>query len=281
LLAMDMAGPNHFKGVEAMIHNLIVRLNEEKFAEISKNNFCTEEVRKANKNRDLAKAQADSSSADLSTLESKKERIEGEIKDMTKELADDNTMLTDLKRERTETRAKNLETIKKTKEGIVSLDKAITFYEAAAGAQADVAEESTPQAGTDEETLGTGAKGITALLSKITSDFDNMVSETEEADKADEADFQKSKNALLENIADKNMETKMDTQDLKSTNDDIAKTLKELQTQMGFMKNNLKVVADLKPVCLDAGGMNFNDRKNKRDEEIAALNKALTSLKTQ
>jgi len=164
---------------------------------------------------------------------------------------------------------------------IVSLDKAITFYEAAAGAQADVAEESTPQAGTDEETLGTGAKGITALLSKITSDFDNMVSETEEADKADEADFQKSKNALLENIADKNMETKMDTQDLKSTNDDIAKTLKELQTQMGFMKNNLKVVADLKPVCLDAGGMNFNDRKNKRDEEIAALNKALTSLKTQ
>jgi len=108
LLAMDMAGPNHFKGVEAMIHNLIVRLNEEKFAEISKNNFCTEEVRKANKNRDLAKAQADSSSADLSTLESKKERIEGEIKDMTKELADDNTMLTDLKRERTETRAKNL-----------------------------------------------------------------------------------------------------------------------------------------------------------------------------
>jgi len=279
MLVMNIGGVNHFKNVESMIHNLISKLLEENDREISKSGFCKTEVAKSNEARSMAKRKADGMSADLSKSESIKETLEVELTDMAKEIVADNVLLKKLIQMRKETKDKNMATIKHAKEGITALEQAKASFKEAAGAQDKVAAENTPQAGTAEERVGTGAKAIAGLLQTITIDLNKQVSQTEADDKENQANFVASSTAIKENIKAQEVETQMDTADLTSTKDQISKTLDDLKTQVGLMDDALAMVASLQPACLDAGGMSFKTRKVKRDEEVAALRAAMASLK--
>lgn len=279
MLVMNIGTEKHFNKVESMIHNLISKLLSENDREISKDGFCKTEIAKGNKARVMAKQKADGKSADLSKLESNKERLEVELRDMATELEEDRELVEKLVTMRSDTKDKNTLTIKHAKDGIIALEKAKTFYKEAAGLQDTVAIETTPQAGTAEERVGTGAKAVVALFQTITLDFHKQVREVEADDKENQANFVGQSQAIKENIEARETETKMDTADLKTTDDKISKTMDDLETQQGLMNDANVMVADLKPACLDAGGMNFNTRKVKRDEEIAALNKAMAAIK--
>jgi len=50
-----------------------------------------------------------------------------------------------------------------------------------------------------------------------------------------------------------------------------------LETQQKLLDDALKAIEDLKPMCIDTG-MSYEDRKTKREEEIAALKKAMCHI---
>jgi len=289
-MAMQINAPDHFAKVKSIIQSLIERLLDEKKAEASKKGFCDEELAKAQGDRDKAQRQAMGMSVELKDLEANKEKLEAELKQLGKDIVEAEKELKKALELRKKDKKENEETLKTAQDGLDALNEAIQILKAFYSGVAQFGRVSLLQGSpVDDDTAGAGfggaykgkeksSRAIFDLLENIATDFKNTISKTEseEADAAAEfVKFDRESQAL---IAGKETKTKLDKQDLKSTNTDIEKTLDDLKSTMGLQNDALKMITSLKPSCLDAGGMSFKERTTKRDEEIAALNKAICIL---
>lgn len=285
-MAMQIAG-DPFKKVKALIQGLIERLLDEEKAEASKKGFCDTELGKAQKDRDHSKQKASSMSAELSDLEATKDELEAELKELAKGIEKTEKALKEALELRNKEKKENQEILKKANDGLEALNEAIlvlkSFYSKASRARVLL------QGPVDDDTSGPGFGGaykgkqesseaIFALLETIAGDFQGTIDKTEQAEAKAAADFVKFDRTSKEDIGSKETKTKLDKQDLKSTNTNIEKTLDDLKTQMGLLDDSLKMIESLKSTCLDAGGMNYKERVDKRNTEIAALEKALCIL---
>jgi len=280
-----------FKAVKKLIQGLIERLLEEANAEASKEGFCQEELAKAQKDRDFAMAKSKKISADLAVYEAHKEELEEEIKELKKDIEDLEKELKKAKKLRDEDHDTNMETLKKANEGLKAVEEAIlvlkTFYKSAANKAANY--EFLQASPVDADTSGPGFSGayganhgkytgptfaIFELLDTIVGNFKANIKEVEkdEADAAAEfVDFDRTSKS---DIKSKETKQELDEQDLKTTNKNIDTGLNDLDTQMGLVGDAVKMLDELKPACLDTG-MGYKERVEKREEEIAALKKAL------
>jgi hypothetical protein len=289
-LAMRLT-EDHFKEVKSMVQKLIERLLEEEAVEASKKGFCDQEIAMAQNDRDHAHQQVLSMSAELKVLEASKEELEAESKQLKKDIETGSDELKESLDLRQKEKDDNIETLKTAKEGLSALNEAIlvlkSFYaDASRGSallQASPVDADTSGPGYAGSYQGNqaGSKTIFALLETIAADFSMTIRKTEAAEDRAAADFVKLDRAAKETIASKNTKIKLDEQDLRSTNTQIEKTLGDLKTSSGLVDDALKMIEGLRPTCLDAGGMNFKERQTKRNEEVAALRKALEILTPQ
>jgi len=288
-LAMRVNAPDHFEKVKNMIQSLIERLLDEKKAEASKKGFCDEELAKAQGDRDKSQRQAMAMSVELKDLEAKKEKLEAELKQLGKDIKEaekEHKKELDLRKK---DKKANEETLEKANEGLTALNEAIqilkAFYASAQFGRVSFLQASP----VDDDTSGPGfggaykgkeksSRAIFDLLENIANSFKKTIADTEQDEADAQAAFVEFDRKSQELIAGKETKTKLDKQDLKSTNTNIEKTLDDLESTMGLQHDALKMIESLKPACLDAGGMNFKERSEKRDEEIAALRKAICML---
>jgi len=289
-MAMRINGPDHFKEVKVMIQGLIERLLDEEKADASKKGFCDEELAKAQKDRDVTQSKAEVMSAELKDLEATKEELEAELKELKKDIAEAEKKIQEATQLRKDDKQENMDTLKTANDGLEALNEAILILKSFYGSDSQrgprVLLQGSP---VDDDTSGPGFSGeykgkekssraIFALLETIQHDFTKTISETEQAEEDAQAAFVELDRASQADIASKEMKTKLDKQDLKTTNNDIESTLDDLDTTMSLQSDALKVIESLKPACLDAGGMNTKARSTKRAEEIAALNQAICML---
>jgi len=273
---------DHFKKVKVLIQDLIEKLLDEAKAEASKKGFCDTEIGKSKENRNNAQQHVESMNAQLKGLESTKEELEAEIKKLGEEIDETNEDLKKALGLRSDEKKENLETLKTAKDGLEALNEAIlalrAFYSRAARAQVFL--QADPDAGFEGGYKGKqqSSRAIFDLLETIATDFQRTIKKTEQSEADAAAEFVKFDRTSKETIGSKETKRKLDEQDLKSTKSSIVKTLDDLETEMGLLDDAVKMIASLKPVCLDAGGMNYKERTTKRNEEIAALNKALCIL---
>jgi DNA repair exonuclease SbcCD ATPase subunit len=287
MIAMQINAPDHFKKVKTMIQSLIERLLDEKKMEAAKKGWCDTEIEKAKLDRDHAQDEAVAMSAELKALEATKEELEAELKELKKEIEKAEKALekaTDLRKDEKE---ENEATLEKAQEGLAALKEAIlilkAFYSSAkrVGGPKVLLQQDPPGAGFSGQAYAgkqKSSRAIFELLETIQGDFENTISKTEDAEAKSHAEFTEFERDSKSDIGSKETKTKLDKQDLKSTNTNIEKTLDDLKTTMGLQHDANKMIESLKPACLDAGGMNFKERSEKRDEEIAALNKAICIL---
>lgn len=288
MMAMQIKAVDHFKEVKNIIQSLIEKLLAEAKAEASKKGFCDTEIAKAELDREHEQAQATDISTDLKELESKKEDLEAELKQLAKDIKEIQKALKDAAGLRQKEKKENEDTLKTANDGLEALNEAIlilrAFYK-----DADKRLGVLLQGPVDDDTSGPGFSGdykgkqkssraIFELLGTIVGDFEATIKKTEKSEADSAADFVKFDRSSREEIGSKETKTKLDKQDLKSTNINIEKNLDDLETTMGLQHDANKMIESLKPACLDAGGMNFGERTTKRKEEIAALNVALCIL---
>merc|ERR1719298_224814 len=140
----------------------------------------------------------------------------------------------------------------------------------------------------DEDTSGPGfsgnyggkqgsAKAVFALLETISSDFDRTLRKTEEAEHAAHRDYVDFSQAAKSSIAGKTTKQELDEQDLETTKTSIKTKTDDMQTSVDLLDKALQELEELKPTCIDTG-MSYKERVEKREEEIAALTKALCIL---
>jgi len=275
-----------FKKVKGLIEKLIQRLVQEATNEASKKGFCDTELGKARKERDFRFQDSKDLSADLAGLEAKRDALTEEIKQLKSDIKEETEALDETTKERNTEKKNNLKTLKTAKEGLDAVNEALlilrSFYKQAAKAafvQASPVDEDTSGPGFSGNYKGkqSGAQAVFALLETIASDFDRTLRKTEEAENAAHRDYVEFSQASKSSIAGKETKQELDEEDLKTTLTSIKTKTNDLQTAVDLLDGALQELEKLKPTCIDTG-MSYAERVAKREEEIKALNQALTIL---
>lgn len=275
---------NPFGKVKQLIQQLIQRLLDEATQEATKKGFCDTEIGKAEKDREHRFEEITSLSAQINELEARRKELDEDITELNATIPGLYTTLqtaTDLRGNESE---QNFEDIKTSKEGVEAVREAITIlqvYYKQVGKQ----KVSLLQSPVDEDTQGAGFSGaykgkqdqahnIIGILEVIESDFDRTGRHTERDEKEAEAAFVKLERASKVDIAEKEKTLELDGLELESVKTKMTRKIGDLSAAQSLLDDALKAMEDLKPMCIDTG-MTFAERKQKREDEIAALKKAM------
>eukprot|EP00928_Gymnodinium_smaydae_P038660 TRINITY_DN26618_c0_g1_i1.p1 TRINITY_DN26618_c0_g1~~TRINITY_DN26618_c0_g1_i1.p1 ORF type:complete len:705 (+),score=183.75 TRINITY_DN26618_c0_g1_i1:39-2153(+) len=290
------ASDDPFKKIKNMIQKLVERLVKESTAEATKKGFCDTELGKAKQERDFRTNQVKKLNAEISALEVKADSLQMEKESLDAALTQLSKDMGDAKKAREEDKAANLEAVKKAREGLQAVTEALTllstFYKDASKANAFVQVTQTtsraspvdldnPGAGFDGAYAGKQeqSKGVLGLLEVIKSDFERTLKQTEEAEKEAAAEYVEFDRASRASEGGKAKKLELDTEDLSTVNSNIETKKADLQSAMNLLDAALKEIEELKPACID-NVMSYADRVQKREEEMAALKKALCILDT-
>jgi predicted nucleic acid-binding Zn-ribbon protein len=278
-----------FVKVKKLIQDLLEKMLAQAKAEATKKGFCDTELGTAYNTREAKFNEINKLDADLSELDAKKIELKEEIKELGEEVEDLKTKLKEATELRETEKATNEETLKKAGEGAVAVGEAIVilkdFYKQSAKAavllqvSASPVDEDDPGAGFSGSYKGqqSGSKPIIGLLEVLESDFKRTVRKTEAAEKKAQAEFVLFDRTSKEDIAAKETAIELDKQDLTATESAYDDAMKDLKSATKVLDTTLKGIEDLKPTCLDTG-MSYAERVKKREDEIAALEKALKIL---
>lgn len=276
-----------FASVKVLVQKLIERLVKEATAEATKKGFCDEQLGMARESRDNRFAETKKLSLEMQGLELKEDELVSSIQLLTQALQTLRSDLDDATDNRKAERLDNQKTIKTAQEGLKAVQEAIlileVFYKNAGKAtvllQASPVDEDNVTAGYSGVYRGRQeeSKGIIATLKVIESDFDRTARLTQAAEEKAQAEFVEFDRASKADISGKDTKKTLDSEDLEATRNLYQQKKGDLQAAQKILDDALKAIESLKPMCIDTG-MSYQDRVAKREEEIAALCKALTIL---
>jgi hypothetical protein len=279
--AVQEAG--HFDKVVQMIRDMIAQLTEQAGEEADHKAWCDEEL-KDNKNT------RDSKTAEVSSLTAGKEKLEAQISSLTEQVSELSAAIAELDAsmsEATSQRQKehdqNTEAITDAKEAQAAVKTALGVLEgfyakaAKATALAQGPASDAPESFNKPYTgMGQG-KGVVGMLEVILSDFVRLEQETSSEEAEGKAAFEEfssvsteDKNAKTDSLKSKKHTILKQNHALAQNKKDLASTQTELDAAMQYFDK-------LKPDCLDAG-VDFAERTQRREEEIASLKDALKIL---
>jgi len=284
------AAADPFVKVKKLIQDLIEKLVTEAADQATKKGYCDTELGKAESTRNSHMGRVIDLNAELAGLEAKRDQLTDEIAVLTSEIADLNDALTKTTKERTEEKAENTDTLDKAKEGLAAVkdayDVLASFYKGAGKAKVSLMQvkaspvaEDAPASGNSGANKGNQAKGggILAMLEVIISDFERTVKVTTKAEKDAAKAFTKFERTTKASIASKETSKSNDEFDLKNTNMGILESMDEMGKEQTMLDDALKTLEELNPQCVDTG-MSYEDRVQKRKDEIEALKTAMCQL---
>jgi len=121
------------------------------------------------------------------------------------------------------------------------------------------------------------ANGIIGILEVILSDFKRTIRMTKEEESKAAAQHKELERGTKVDIAGSETKKALDEQELKSTTAEIGESTASLMATTREMDDALKALEALQPTCMDTG-MSYQERGDKRNEELDALKKALCIL---
>jgi len=292
-----MAFDGPFDKIKAMIQKMTFRLQAEQKDEDDHKNWCDLELQK---NQDITDDKT--SKIDLTKIEI--EELDAELKITIKAIVENNDKLADIEAymaQETDLRAENKAeielTIKDAQAGAEAVAQAITvlrdFYKESGmiakepwefiqiSKSSGVTLPDSP-ATWDSSYTGvadpkSGSDGVLSILDGVATKFATMESDAKLQDATDQKDYDKDMAAKKVEIADVTSDTQMKDskkQSLQEKLDAATAKLKHLTSENDAVLQYLK---DLKPACAPGEG-SYEDRKQARLDEIAALRKAQTIL---
>jgi len=292
-----MAFDGPFDKIKAMIQKMTFRLQAEQKDEDDHKNWCDLELQK---NQDITDDKT--SKIDLTKIEI--EELDAELKITIKAIVENNDKLADIEAymaQETDLRAENKAeielTIKDAQAGAEAVAQAITvlrdFYKESGmiakepwefiqiSKSSGVTLPDSP-ATWDSSYTGvadpkSGSDGVLSILDGVATKFATMESDAKLQDTTDQKNYDKDMAAKKVEIADVTSNTAMKDakkQSLQEKLDAATAKLKHLTSENDAVLQYLK---DLKPACAPGEG-SYEDRKQARLDEIAALRKAQTIL---
>jgi len=280
-----------FAKVKVLIQELIERLLQEAANEANHKGWCDKAMSDAKQKRDYAAEEIATLNEEMAKLEARMDSLKEALGELSKEIKD----LTDARKtaelERGAEKKQNTVTVEEAEAGLSALKMCIDildkFYKTAKKETVDLSlaqaspEDDAPDAGFDngEAYLGAQAEsgGILGMLDVMKSDFVRTIEETKAAEAQAEKDhlaFMTESGKSLATAEEAQSQRKAQLEDAEEKFEEAESNLDE---QSGILRSSLKELLELKPACIDTG-MSYEDRVALREEEIAALKKALCIL---
>jgi len=271
-----------------MIKDLVVKLMEEAQAETEHKGWCDTELSTNKHTREEKTEAVELLSAEIDELTASVSSLTDQTADLTKQVAELDEAVAKASIQRNEERAKNKQVVKEAQEAQVAVEKALgvlnDFYAKAAGATsfAQAAHKAEPEIFSDEPYKGMGGEsgGVVGMIEVIQSDFARLEAETAAAETAAAEEFRlfmsDSKVDKTNKAADLHhkSETKQNhAQALQEKTADLHGTEKELNAALAYFEK-------LKPTCIETG-VSYEDRVQRRKEEIESLKTALRVLNNE
>lgn len=278
----SVGGQDPFAKVKGLIQNLITSLEKEAKSEASEKAYCDSEMAKTEAKKidlgdDIAKL---TSKIDKSSARST--QLKAEVKQLQEELAALAKTQSEMDKIRQSSHADYLvakEDMETGLEGVRSALGMLRDYYAADSASASMLQEDAKLPPTHSKATGAG-QGIIGFLEVIESDFANTLSkvETQESDEASEYDETTQENKIAKTQKDMDVQYKM------KEIDSLQKTMSELSGDRDNANTELSAVLEyygkLKDRCI-AKPETYEERKKRRDAEIAGLKEALSILEDE
>lgn len=274
--------------VKQLIQELIERLLREASNEANQKGWCDKSIADAKQKREYAAEEIADLNSQLESLEANIGELSEEMRKLKAESAELTKAQSQAHAERNAEKLQNDETINEAEQGLAGLNMVIDmldkFYKTAKKEEVNLAlvqgpEDDAPDAGFKNGEAYTGAQsaagGILAMLDVMKSDFKRTISETKAAEAQAERDYldftTETQSSIQEN--DEAWKSKnSQREDARGKKGDAWSSLSHQQTILTTSINELK---ELKPVCIDTG-MSYTERVERRQDEIEALNKALS-----
>lgn len=279
-----------FVKIKKLIQELIERLLTEAANEASQKGWCDKSMADAKQKRQYAADEVEDLNAKMAKLEGLTAKLSEEISILTDDIEELDKAAAAAKKERDEEKAENTATVDEAKAGVAAIEQAIDildkFYKTKAKESVDLSLaqgplDDAPQGGFDigEAYKGANAEagGIIGMMEVIQSDFKRTITETNEAEKLAEEQYLAFTTENGKALAEKKMAKQEKTKLKDETDANFDDAEDSLDTQTQILATAIKELMELKVSCVDTG-MSYADRVAMREEEIAALKKALCIL---
>jgi chromosome segregation ATPase len=280
------AGEDPFTKVKELITGLITKLEDEAASAADEKAYCDEqmsktEAKKAEVSEDVEKltTKIDQASAKSTSLKEEVKTLEAELAALAKSQA---TL--------DEVRATNLATYTTAKaeleEGLTGVRNALgvlrDYYGGASAASMlqDGSDDSQP-APPESHVKKTGAgDSIISILEVVESDFAKNLAtvETEEADEVSEYEKVTQENKVTKTVKDQGVKYK--TQEYKALDKTLTELAADLESKEAELSAILEYYEKIKGRCI-AKAETYEERKAKREAEIAGLKEALSVLENE
>lgn len=279
-----------FAKVKKLIQELIERLLTEAANEADQKGWCDKAIADAKQKRTYAAEEIEDLNAKMAKLEALSDKLAEELDVLAKAISEIKAAQAEAQKNRSEEKAENEHTISEAKAGLSAVKQAIDildkFYKTSAKAEVDLSLaqgplEDAPDAGFKIGEAYKGAQaesgGVIGMLEVIQSDFERTIKETAQAEKQAEQEFLEFMTESGKSLAEKEVAEKEKTKLKDETDSNFNDAEDEMSSQTKILVTAIKELMELKPACIDTG-MSYADRVALREEEIAALKKALCIL---
>merc|ERR1719506_2211582 len=279
-----------FAKIKKLIQELIERLLQEAANEANQKGWCDKATADATQKRSYAADEIEDLNAKMAKLAALSDKLGEEIKTLNAEIKELNDKRAEAEAARKEESAENANTVSEAKAGLDAVKMAIDildkFYKTSAKAKVDLSLaqgplDDAPDAGFDngEAYKGAGgeAGGIIGMMEVIQSDFQRTIDETRKDEKAAEKDHLDFMTESGMSLAEKTMAQKENTKLKDEADSNFNDAEDELASETKILVASIEELLELKKACVDTG-MSYADRVALREEEIAALKKALCIL---
>lgn len=279
-----------FAKIKKLIQELIERLLTEAANEANQKGWCDKATADAKQKRQYAADKVEDLNAKMAKLEALSDKLGEEMKELNTDIAKLEEDRAEAEKNRKEEHEENTHTILEAKQGLEAVNMAIDildkFYKTSAKAEVDLSLaqgplDDAPDAGFKIGEAYKGAQaesgGIIGMMEVIQSDFERTIKETGEAEKQAQQDHLEFMTETGKSLAEKNVALKEKTKLKDETDQNLNDANEELISQMDILQTSIKELIELKATCIDTG-MSYAERVALREEEIAALKKALCIL---
>jgi len=269
-------GDDPFKKVKGLITSLIDRLMAEAAAEATEKAYCDEQMARTEEKKSELEADIDKLTAKLDESAAASAKLKEQVKELQVELAALAKEQAEMDKIRMEQNAAYLDAKKDLELGLSGVGQALDVLRQYYGGAALLQAEQPPVPEKHVPAGGAGG-GIIGILEVVESDFAANLAkeETQEADAAAEYEKITQENKVTKALQEQDVKYK--TQEFKG----LDKLIAELTADKDNLSTELAAVLEyyekIKDRCI-AKAETYEERKRRRDAEIAGLKEALSVL---
>jgi chromosome segregation ATPase len=281
-------GDDPFAKVKGLIEEMIAKLMKEAEAEASHKAYCDEEMAKTKAKKEELEADIEKLTSKIDTASARSASLKEDVKELEKELADLQKMQNEMDKAREDANAVYKQAKADLEEGLEGIRGALSvlrdYYQAdaallqqAGGLGAFMQQPAKP---VKHEKAGGAGGGIISMLEVIESDFAKNLAQIEEEEAAaqDTYDKQTQENKVTKTV--KTQDVKYKTKEFTGLDKEIAELSGDRDSAQTELDAVLEYDEKIKDQCI-AKPEPYEERKRRREAEIAGLKEALEILEGQ